>query len=740
MNIKKRMATLFIVAMMSTSATTVFAENRSSIVGVKSNNSAKSISSIFTPKTVDGQEIHIPDANEVKRLIKKNPNKAKSSSNKNYTKTKTVADEKASVLTAAYEYASVQYALIDNGNIVLSGNAGVYSKEGNKQVANDNMYSIASISKVFTATAIMKLVDEGLVNLDDPVTKYIKEFKMADKRYKKITVRMLLNHSAGLMGASSTNIVLFNDKDSYNHDTFLKRLKTQRLQASPGEYSVYSNDSFTLAEILIERVSGVSYTEYIANNITDKLKMNNTKTTMSEFDRNKISKAYIDEIESALPVENFNSLGAAGIYSTAEDLCTFATTFTKNSNGLLSQKSIKAMENKEYLRGIWVDDEENSAGYGLGWDSVNLAPFNQYNIKALVKGGDSHLYHSSLIVLPEKNMAIAIVSSGGTSVHNQIMGQEVLLAALKEKGEIKDILPNKTLNEPQQVAVPSEVEKYEGAYATMGVFTEVDIDKSGTMKLSIPGMSKESEQLLYYTKEGTFVSSDGVANLRFVKESNGKTYIQEEDYLNYPYLGLYITDQYVAQREEIKTISENISKTWQKRDGKKYYLLNEKYSSEVYMLLHPVEKIELKKGFEGYIRQNRIVDKNSAVSILNIPDQYSRDQIDYKFYNKAGHEYLNLNGAIYGHESLVKTLPTDSKFKDKIKEDGYANWYNIGDESADKEVIVDMPKNAAFVVYDSEGLLVNDSFITGSKNVILPKGGTMAFLGDPHTEFNIQYK
>lgn len=94
MNIKKRMATLFIVAMMSTSATTVFAENRSSIVGVKSNNSAKSISSIFTPKTVDGQEIHIPDANEVKRLIKKNPNKAKSSSNKNYTKTKAVADER----------------------------------------------------------------------------------------------------------------------------------------------------------------------------------------------------------------------------------------------------------------------------------------------------------------------------------------------------------------------------------------------------------------------------------------------------------------------------------------------------------------------------------------------------------------------------------------------------------------------------------------------------------------------
>lgn len=503
---------------------------------------------------------------------------------------------------------------------------------------------------------------------------------------------------------------------------------------------MYCNDGFTLAEILVERVTGNIYTSYIDNNITNTLKMNNTKTPLSNFDRDKLAKTYYNWGANALPVENFNALGVAGLYSSAEDLCAFGTTFTDNSNGILSKKSIKAMENKEYSKGIWPDGTDNILGYGLGWDSVDLYPFNKYNIKALTKGGDSLFYHSNLTVLPEKNMAIAVVSSGGSSTYNQVMAQEVLLSALQEKGEISDILPDKTFSPPEKVTVPSDLKKYEGLYASLSGFMDIKIDESGTLGLSNAQNPGSGTQTLDYTKNGTFVSSDGSLSLKFVEESNGKIYLQQKIYATLPFLGQIVMDTYEAQKEDINKLTENISKEWEKRKEKKYYLLNERYSSAVYMRSFPIVQVGFSKGFEGYLGLNKIIDENSAVAILDGPGMMSRDQSDYKFYTKGSYEYLSSNGRIFVEEAAIKTLPTKKKFSCKINGDGYANWYKIDDESAGKEITVDIPEDASFAVYDSNWTLVNYSLITGSKNVKLPKDGTIVFLGNPYGSFNVEYK
>lgn len=112
------------------------------------------------------------------------------------------ANTKANLLTSMYGSTSVQYAIIDEGKIIVSGTAGVYHKENSISLTKEHMYGVGSISKTFTAAAIMQLVEKGKLELDAPVVKYLPKFKMADDRYKKITVRMLLNHSSGLMGSS----------------------------------------------------------------------------------------------------------------------------------------------------------------------------------------------------------------------------------------------------------------------------------------------------------------------------------------------------------------------------------------------------------------------------------------------------------------------------------------------------------------------------------------------------------
>lgn len=92
----------------------------------------------------------------------------------------------------------------------------------------------------------------------------------------------------------------------------MHQLSEQNLKADPGEYSVYSNDSFTLAQILVERVSGMDFTQYIKENITGSLGLKNTKTPRDEFDRNKIAKAYDKYTGKVEPVESFMEIGMGG--------------------------------------------------------------------------------------------------------------------------------------------------------------------------------------------------------------------------------------------------------------------------------------------------------------------------------------------------------------------------------------------------------------------------------------------
>ncbi|MBU3144664.1 serine hydrolase [Clostridium sp. CF012] len=731
MKMKRRIFTFLLMMLMCTSSSmTALAVSNTSIGRVTTKSPYASIATDFKIKTRGEVEL---------KKESKNSNKAESFSTSDYTDTKAVAEKKALCMTTTYGTISVQYALIDNGKIVLSGNSGVYSKENTTALTADNMYGIASISKMFTATAVMKLVDEGKIKLDTPITEYIKNFKMADDRYKKITARMLLNHSSGLMGTSFLSTMLFGDNDTYAHDTFLEQLKSQRLKADPGAYSVYCNDGFTLAQILVEYVTGIDYTSYVTNTFASPLKMEDTKTPVSKFDRARLAKTYFNGISSELPVENLNAIGAGGIYSSAEDLCTFATTFTKNSNGILSKESIKAMENKEYLNGIWPDDTDNILGYGLGWDSVNTYPFNQYNIKALSKGGDSFLYHGNLTVLPEENMAVAVISSSGISTYDQVMAQEILLAALKEKGVISEIKQDKKFTTPEKITVPTEMKKYEGLYASILGFIDIKIDKTGILSLSSPQVPQNASQTLVYTKDGTFVSSEGGASLKFVEETNGKVYLKQTNWKNFPLLGQTISSIYVAQKEDVNKLKESVSQAWSKREGKKYFLLNEKYSSLQYMA-YPNLQVSFTKGLEGYFRSNKIVDNNSAVAILDGPGVLSRDLADYTFYKKDKIEYLSAGGYIFVEEDAIETFSTKNKFTCTINKDGYANWYKIGKESADKEITVNIPEKAGFAVYDSKGVLVNDSLITGIKKVTLPKDGTIVFLGDAQAKFKIQYK
>lgn len=647
-----------------------------------------------------------------------------------------IAAEKAKLLTGTYGTTSVQYALIDNGVITVSGQEGVNDIEGKKPLTKDTMYAIGSTSKVFTAAAVMKLVDEGKINLDTPVVQYIPEFTMKDERYKKITPRMLLNHSSGLQGGSLNNAFLFEDNDPHAHDTLLKQLSTQNLKADPGAFSVYCNDGFTLAEILVEKVSGKDFTAFIHQYFTEPLDLDHTKTSQDTLDLSQMAGLYFPTHQGQLPNETVNVIGTGGIYSTAEDLVQFAQIFTGEAEGILSDKSVKAMEQEEYKKGLWPEDADNSFDYGLGWDSVRLFPFNQYDMKAVTKGGDTILYHASLVVLPEQNMAAAVLSSGGSSSTNQLLANDILLQALKEKGTIKEIKPEKSFGKPVKADMPSDIAKYAGYYGVTNQQMKVDI-KDGELSITVPMVPDYPAEKYVYTADGTFVSADGSTKVSFVKEKNDRLYLWVRQYVTIPGLGQMALSHYTAEKMEANPLSKETAAAWAKREGETFYPLNEKFTSLMYFITKPTVEINSKSGLEGYMIDKKIIDQDTAVSQHQVPAIGSRDTAEFRFYKEKGVEYLEGAGSLFVSGKNVKPLYKGKKSTVTLQADGYAKWYTVPKQAEGKTMTVTLPAQGAFAVYDEKGAVVNYSIVSGSNEVKLPANGAVVFAGAPGSAFGI---
>ncbi|MGY1465412.1 serine hydrolase domain-containing protein (plasmid) [Bacillus toyonensis] len=647
---------------------------------------------------------------------------------------KKIAAEKAALLTKSHGTTSVQYALIDNGKLTLSGQAGKNDMEGEQPLTKDTLYGIGSVSKMYATVAVMKLVDEGKVDLDAPVVNYVPDFKMKDGRYKRITPRMLLNHSSGLQGSTLSNAFLFNDNDTYSHDFLLQQLSNQSLKADPGAFSVYCNDGFTLAEILVERVSGMSFTEFLHQRFTEPLKMNHTKTPQDKWRDEKRAGLYFPAYQGQLPIESVNVIGTGGVSSTAEDMVRFSQLFMGQGKGILSDKVVKAMEQEEYKKGMWPGDGDNIFNYGLGWDSVKLYPFSEYGIKSLAKGGDTALQHAILVVLPEQKMAAAVLSSGGRSSTNQLLATELLLAVLKEKGTIKNIKPNKSFGKPVKVKMPQDVAKKAGFYGNSETHFKIEITKNG--ELFLPS---NREEKYVYTADGSFINEKGTSKLNFVTEKNGRTYLRESTYKSTPELGQSAMTHYLAEKLEDNVLSKKTAAAWAKREGVKFYLVNEKFSSIQYLVQPKLitTQITRKEGLAGYWEGRKITGPNTATHQLQIPVMNGRDTTETHFYTEGGNEYMEMAGLLYVSGTNVKPLEASQSTKVTLQANGHAKWFTIPQAAAGKMMTVTLPSKGAFAVYDENGVCVNFTIVSGNNKVKLPKNGTVVIAGAPNSEFAI---
>ena len=632
---------------------------------------------------------------------------------------------------------SVQYALWQDGKVVLTGSCGSYSRTENRALTDDILYGIGSVSKIYTTVAVMQLAEAGRVSLDAPVTRYLKDFKMADERYRQITVRMLLNHSSGLMGSRFENAMLFGDADPVAADSLLEQLSTQRLKADPGAYSVYCNDGFTLAELVVEAVTGMEFMDYVRTRILKPAGLENTFAPGDTFDTGRLAKTYRGADTRALPQDCLNLVGTGGIYATASDLAAFGGALIGTK--LLRQSSLNAMAAPEYDRGIWPDtDAPDALRYGLGWDAVEWLPFSQSGIQALVKGGDTLRYHAGLVVIPEYHMAAAVLSSGGASTYNEMTAAQMLAAALKARGVVLDeSLP--LLPEAAPAAMPAELTENAGYYGSTAAQYRVDVTDDGTLTMRVLTMPSVPAQAFTYCDDGTFRDTTGQAALRFVKEANGQLYLYQQAVGLLPGLGMMPTANYAAVKLPENDITPEVQAAWDRYLSTSFLPMGEKYSSQTYLALADSTAQETAELVPGYVGASRIVDSTSALYELQIPGANGRDGQDIHVYEQSGTTWMDVNGALYMSAEGAPVLYTGPDSYSTVQENGYARWYRVGG-NAGKSMTVRVPEDAGFWVYDTDGQVTASSVLWGDTRAELPQDGFVVFAGDPGARFHLSFQ
>ena len=339
----------------------------------------------------------------------------------------------------------ISMAVVFDQELLWSKGYGLANRETGAPADPQTLYSICSISKLFTSIGVMQLRDEGLVRLDDPVSQHLEWYDIQDKypNAPPVTVEGILTHSSGLPRESDHPYWSAPDFPFPTREQIIEDLSNQEELYPAFEYYQYSNLGLSLAGEIVIAASGMDYGEYIREQILDPLGMASTHPDIPIEEHGlRMAKGYGARTRSGIRPEvvAFQARGiapAAGYASTVEDLAKFASwqfrVLHHGSDELLSRNTLREMQ-----RVHWVDtDWEAKRGLGFGmWRS---------NGKTYVgHGGSCPGYRSHFNLDPEDRIATIFMSNAG-GVNSSLFtrrAQEIVGPALADAQSQNDQAPS----------------------------------------------------------------------------------------------------------------------------------------------------------------------------------------------------------------------------------------------------------------------------------------------------------
>jgi len=283
----------------------------------------------------------------------------------------------------------VAIALVDGKKIVGFRSYGFADVATKTQITQRTMFNVGSISKLVTAWGAMQLVAQGKVDLDAPINQYLKRWQIPNSEFdvQKVTLRNILSHTSGLsLGPYSgwdSREKLSSIVDSLNGDN--NNAGPVELIHSPDTKWSYSGGGYSVVQLLIEDVSGMTFDGYMQKYVFAPLNMQDSTFNITEKVMNRSATPY-DDTGKITGMVYFNEKAAAGLQTTPIDLARFNMAVLRNKDGhyngltLLSEKLIDQMikpapnTNGRWSMSYVVDAENNSlgfAGFNRGWVSLS---------------------------------------------------------------------------------------------------------------------------------------------------------------------------------------------------------------------------------------------------------------------------------------------------------------------------------------------------------------------------------
>lgn len=297
--------------------------------------------------------------------------------------------------------------IVTGNEIIYLKGYGIADPTGRK-VTPGTPFPIASLSKSFTAMAIMQLAEAQKLDLDQPVQTYIPMFQLSDQKASAaITVRELLNHTSGIGTREEYALDTLRD-DSVTLEEYIASMG----RIKPGrKVFQYGNLNYNILGKVIENVTGLPYGEYIMNNIFSPLEMKNSYVSQEKAQAEGMAVGYRSlfgfPVPTVLPYRIYN-LPAAGIISSSEDISKYMTALLNSGN--YKNRQILSKSGTASLMAPSAKVSEY-VSYGLGWYVTSGSVYH---------GGELIHFQSKVKLLPEDSVGVAILYNTSNTIYNTL--------------------------------------------------------------------------------------------------------------------------------------------------------------------------------------------------------------------------------------------------------------------------------------------------------------------------------
>jgi CubicO group peptidase (beta-lactamase class C family) len=332
----------------------------------------------------------------------------------------------------------IALGIVDHDHVKRVTAFGVADPTG-RPVTPETPFILGSVSKSFTALAIMQLVEKGQINLDAKVRQYIPWFTLADEASQQVTVRQLLNHASGLSVETSEKFAASSDVSDGALENRVRDLRTEHLDRPVGSDFEYSGTNYAVLGLLVQIVSQQPYENYMQEHIFTPLKMAHTYASQTEAQKHGLATGYLYWFffprATELPF-NRGSLPQGYIISTAEDMSHYL--IAQLNGGRYGDVQILSPAGITEMHRPAIATWKRETSYGMGWEIGPIA-----GIPAIWHEGSIFNYHANMVLIPGNGSGFILLEniySGPDEVRlNQLAEGIALLLTGKDPPPIASI-------------------------------------------------------------------------------------------------------------------------------------------------------------------------------------------------------------------------------------------------------------------------------------------------------------